>query len=422
MSTDHLDSTDNTSGTEGESSMNLANNGSTQDTSSQNISNSSHHKLGKKFYMVLATIVFIIAFIAFGIYWLLVLRFQQYTDDAYVAGMQVPIIAQTQGNVIEVFFDNTDLVSAGDIMVVLDNTNATLAFESAKHELASAVRQIQTLYQENIGYKATVEEQRILLVQAEQDYKRRIALGNGAISREALQHAAQAVASAKAALEVATQQLRSNEAALLDTEPSQQPAILVAADQVRQAWINLQRTVIRSPVTGYVARRNVQIGSEVSPSTALMVVVPTEPMWVDANFKETQLADIRIGQPVSITSDIYGSNVVYDGVITGLDMGTGSAFSLLPAQNATGNWIKIIQRLPVRIDLKPEQVRENPLRIGLSMNVTVDIKDTSGAVLEVSQRTQPAFKSDVLILNLEEVNRIIEGIITENSYLSLEEK
>lgn len=350
MSTDHLnnDNTDNASDTEKEDSMTIVNNASNEDKSLQNTSSSNHHKPGKKTYMVLATIVFILAFIAFGIYWFLVLRFQQYTDDAYVAGMQVPIIAQTQGNVTEVFFDNTDLVNAGDIMVTLDNTNATLAFESAKHELANAVRQVQTMYQENIGYKAAVEAQRVLLVQAEQDYKRRIALANGAISRENLQHAAQAVASAKAALEVAIQQLRSNEAMLLNTAPSEQPAILVAADQVREAWISLQRTVIRSPVTGYVARRNVQIGSEVSPSTALMVVVPTEPMWVDANFKETQLTNIRIGQPVTITSDIYGNNVVYDGVITGLDMGTGSAFSLLPAQNATGNWIKIIQRLRLK--------------------------------------------------------------------------
>lgn len=376
------------------------------------------HRIGKKTYITLASIIFILAFVVFCIYWFLVLRFQQNTDDAYVVGVQVPIIAQIDGNVTEVFFDNTDLVNAGDTMVVLDKTNATLAYESAKYELANAVRQIQTLYQENIAYKAEIDEQRVLLAQAEQNYKRRIPLGvNDAISKETLQHAKEAVQIARASLAVAIQKLKSNEAVLLDTEPNKQPSILAAANKVREAWINLERTVVRAPVTGYVARRNVQVGDEVSPTSTLMAIVPTEPMWVDANFKETQLENIRIGQPVKMTSELYGSNVVYDGTVTGLDMGTGSAFSLLPAQNATGNWIKIVQRLPVRVDLNPGQLKDNPLRIGLSMNVTVDIKNASGAVLEITRRTEPAFKSDILVLDLDQVNNIIEKIIEENSFI-----
>lgn len=375
------------------------------------------HHVGKKTVMVLATMAFLLAFIAFGVYWFTVMRFQENTDDAYVAGMQVPIVAQTQGNVKEVFFENTDLVNAGDIVVVLDNTNAMLSYESAKFELANSVRQTQTLYQENIAYIAQIEEQKIVLAQAERDYKRRIPLGGkGAISKEDLQHAKESVQIARASLEATIQKLKSNEALLLNTKPSEQPSILAAANQVREAWINLERTVIRSPVTGYVARRNVQIGSEVSPQSSLMVIVPLEPMWIDANFKETQLENIRIGQTVTVTSEIYGTNVVYNGTITGLDMGTGSAFSLLPAQNATGNWIKIVQRLPVRVDLNPEQLKDKPLRIGLSMNVTVDIKDTSGPVLEMKKRTQAAFKSDVLVLDLEPVNKIIAEIIKENTF------
>ncbi|KLN95737.1 multidrug efflux MFS transporter periplasmic adaptor subunit EmrA [Moellerella wisconsensis] len=370
----------------------------------------------RKFWLVLASIIFILLFLAYGVYWFMVLRFQEYTDDAYVSGVQVPIIAQTNGNVTQINYENTDLVKAGDVLVILDKTNAQLSYEQAKHELANAVRQTQERYINNDEYKAEIRKNEISLSQAQKDYQRRATLGQkGTISKEDLQHAKEAVQLAQAALDISIQQYNANQALLRNTPLKNQPAIQQAADNVRNAWIALQRTEIRSPMSGFVSRRNVQIGSEVSPQSSLMAIVPTQPVWVDANFKETQLANVRIGQPVSMTSDFYGSDVVYHGTVVGLDMGTGSAFSLLPAQNATGNWIKVVQRLPVRVELDPEQVAKYPLRIGLSMNATIDIKNQEGPVLAQVQRTTPVFESDVLILDLSPVNNVIDNIINNNS-------
>lgn len=372
----------------------------------------------KNLILIMTTVLFGLVAVAVVIYWFLVLRFEQSTNDAYVQGMQVPIVAQNSGNVTEVYFDNTDLVHAGDIVVKLDDTNAKLIFENAKYQLATAVRQVETLYQQNVAYRLAIDEAKISLQQAQTDFDHREKLNRtGAVSVETYQHAKDALELAQANYNVALQNLKTNETQLLTTEPSQQPTILAAANNVREAWIALDRTIIRSPVTGYVARRSVQIGSEVSPTLPLMVVVPSKPMWIDANFKETQLKDIRIGQAVTLTSDFYGKEITFEGKVTGLDMGTGSAFSLLPAQNATGNWIKVVQRLPVRIDFDSDEILEKyPLRIGLSMNITVDIRDKNGPALEVTQRKNPAFKSNVLIPDLTEVNQLIDQIIQENRY------
>lgn len=367
-------------------------------------------------WMIIATVIFVLLFVAYGVYWFLVLRFQEYTDDAYVSGLQIPIVAQTTGNVTQVNFENTDLVKAGDVLVVLDKTNAQLAYEQAKHDLASTVRKTKELYINGDQYQAQIQQNRVSLAQAQKDYQRRAALGrSGTISKEDLQHSQEAVQLAQAALDISIQQYNANRALLRNTALKNQPAVQQAADSVRSAWINLQRTEIKSPMTGYVSRRNVQVGSQVSPQSSLMAIVPVQPVWVDANFKETQLENVRIGQPVTINSDFYGSNVSYKGTVMGLDMGTGSAFSLLPAQNATGNWIKVVQRLPVRVELDPEQVAKYPLRIGLSMNVTIDIKDQNGPVLSEVQRTTPAFESDVLVLKLNDVDQVIDTIISDNA-------
>lgn len=367
-------------------------------------------------WMIIATVIIVLLFVAYGTYWFLVLRFQEYTDDAYVSGLQIPIVAQTTGNVTQVNFENTDLVKAGDVLVVLDKTNAQLAYEQAKHDLASTVRKTKELYINGDQYQAQIQQNRVSLAQAQKDYQRRAALGrSGTISKEDLQHSQEAVQLAQAALDISIQQYNANRALLRNTALKNQPAVQQAADSVRSAWINLQRTEIKSPMTGYVSRRNVQVGSQVSPQSSLMAIVPVQPVWVDANFKETQLENVRIGQPVTINSDFYGSNVSYKGTVVGLDMGTGSAFSLLPAQNATGNWIKVVQRLPVRVELDPEQVAKYPLRIGLSMNVTIDIKDQNGPVLSEVQRTIPAFESDVLVLKLNDVDQVIDTIISDNA-------
>ena len=376
----------------------------------------SNKKRRRKTWLTILTVIFVVIGIAYLAYWFLVLRHHQETDDAYVTGNQVQINAQVSGSVTKVYFDGTDLVKAGDILVTLDRTDAEQAYEKAKTALANSVRQTHQLIINGKQYQANIQLRKTELNKATDDYKRRQVLGSvNAIGREELQHAQDAVESAKAALDVAIQQYNANQALILNTPLEKQPAIQQAAAQVRDAWLALERTQIRSPITGYVSRRSVQVGAQITPSTPLMAVVPDNQLWIDANFKETQLAGMRIGQPATVISDMYGDDVVYKGKVVGLDMGTGSAFSLLPAQNATGNWIKVVQRLPVRIELDAKQIAEHPLRIGLSTLVTVDTANADGLVLANNVRKTPAYESNVLTLNLEPVNQVIAEIIQANA-------
>lgn len=373
-------------------------------------------KQQRKRVLSLLTFIFVVLGCAWLVYWFLVLRHHQSTDDAYVAGNQIQIMAQVSGSVTHVNVDNTDFVKQGQVLVELDPTDAQQAFERAKTGLANSVRQTHQLIINSKQYQANIELRQTELNKAQSDLSRREALGSAnAIGREEVQHARDAVATAKAALEVARQQYQANQAMILDTPLEKQPAIQQASVEMRDAWLALQRTKIVSPIDGYVSRRSVQIGARISSTSALMAVVPANHLWVDANFKETQLANMRIGQPATVIADIYGDDVVYQGKVVGLDMGTGSAFSLLPAQNATGNWIKVVQRLPVRIEIDPRQVAEHPLRIGLSALVNVDTANTEGSALAETSRTTPAYQSDALTLDLTPVNQEISAIIQANA-------
>ncbi|MCL6353826.1 multidrug efflux MFS transporter periplasmic adaptor subunit EmrA [Pectobacterium polaris] len=373
-------------------------------------------KQQRKRVLSLLTFIFVVLGCAWLVYWFLVLRHHQSTDDAYVAGNQIQIMAQVSGSVTHVNVDNTDFVKQGQVLVELDPTDALQAFERAKTGLANSVRQTHQLIINSKQYQANIELRQTELNKAQSDLSRREALGSAnAIGREEVQHARDAVATAKAALEVARQQYQANQAMILDTPLEKQPAIQQASVEMRDAWLALQRTKIVSPIDGYVSRRSVQIGARISSTSALMAVVPANHLWVDANFKETQLANMRIGQPATVIADIYGDDVVYQGKVVGLDMGTGSAFSLLPAQNATGNWIKVVQRLPVRIEIDPKQVAEHPLRIGLSALVNVDTANTEGSALAETSRTTPAYQSDALTLDLTPVNQEISAIIQANA-------
>ena len=374
-------------------------------------------KKGKrKGALLLLTLLFIVIAVAYGIYWFLVLRHFEETDDAYVAGNQVQIMAQVSGSVTKVWADNTDYVKQGDVLVTLDATDAQQAFEKAQTALASSVRQTRQLMINGKQLQASIELQRTALAQAQTDLNRRVPLGNAnLIGREELQHARDAVATAQAQLDVAIQQYNANQAMILDTRLEDQPAVKQAAAELRNAWLALQRTKIVSPITGYVSRRAVQPGAQISPTTSLMAVVPATGLWVDANFKETQIAHMRIGQTATVVSDLYGDEVKYTGKVVGLDMGTGSAFSLLPAQNATGNWIKVVQRLPVRIELDAKQLSDHPLRIGLSTLVNVDTTNRDGQVLSSQVRTSPAYESNARELDLKPVNTLIENIVKANA-------
>ena len=374
-------------------------------------------KRGKrKGLLLLLTLLFVVIAVAYGIYWFLVLRHFEETDDAYVAGNQVQIMSQVSGSVTKVWADNTDFVQKGDVLVTLDETDARQAFEKAQTQLATSVRQTRQSIINSKQLQASVELKKTALAQAQSDLNRRVPLGSAnLIGREELQHARDAVASAQAALDVAVQQYNANQAIVLDTPLEEQPAVKQAATEVRNSWLALQRNKIVSPLTGYVSRRAVQPGAQISVTTPLMAVVPATNLWVDANFKETQLAHMRIGQSATIISDFYGDEVEYKGKVVGLDMGTGSAFSLLPAQNATGNWIKVVQRLPVRVELDAQQLSDHPLRIGLSTTVKVDTSARDGAVLAKQARTTPAYESNAREINLEPVNTLINNIVKANA-------
>ncbi|AKJ41467.1 multidrug efflux MFS transporter periplasmic adaptor subunit EmrA [Pragia fontium] len=373
-------------------------------------------KQTRKMALTIAAVLFILLGTGYAIYWFVALRHHQTTDDAYVAGNQIQIMAQISGNVTTIHVDNTDLVKQGEVLLTLDPTDAQQAFERAKTSLANSVRQTHQLIINNRQLQANIELKKTALSQAQADLTRREALGKAAvIGKEELQHARDAAASAKAELEVALQQYNSNNALVLNTPVEQHPSVLHASSQLRDAWLTLQRTKVVAPITGYISRRSVQVGSQIAVGTPLMVIVPADQIWVDANFKETQLANMRIGQPVTIISDFYGDDVEFNGTVAGLDMGTGSAFSLLPAQNATGNWIKVVQRLPVRIELDPQQVAQHPLRIGLSMDVTVNTSDKNGLVLAEKPRQGVAYQTDALTYDLTPVNHLIADIIQANS-------
>ena len=350
-------------------------------------------------------------------YWYFFIKGFEETEDAYVSGNQVMISAQVAGNISKINVDNMDPVQAGDVLLELDDTNAKLSFEQAKSNLANAVRQVSQLNYTVKQLKSAVRANEITLAQAQGNLNRRVQLvKDGAIDKESFQHAKEAVELAKANLMTSQNQLEANQALLLDGPLSEQPQIQSAVSNLKQAWLNLERTKIRSPIKGYVARRNAQVGQAVSVGGALMAVVTTDQMWLDANFKETQLTHMRIGQPVKIHFDLYGKDKTFDGKVVGIEMGTGSAFSLLPTQNATGNWIKVVQRVPVRIQLDPQQLAENPLRIGLSATVKVDVSDSQGETLRNQAPTTTLYSTNVLQYDESAVNNLIESIIRDNSY------
>ena len=377
---------------------------------------SASKKKKRKSVLIVLALIFVLIGIAWGVYWFLVLRHFQETDDAYVAGNQVQVMAQVSGSVNKVWFEDTDFVKKGDVLVSLDKTDAEQTFEKAQTALATSVRQTHQLMINGKQYQASITLQQTALAQAEADLKRREPLGAAnLIGREELQHARDAVATAKAQLDVAIQQYNANQAMILNTSLENQPAVQQSAAELRDAWLALQRTEIRSPMDGFISRRSVQVGSQISTSTPLLAVVPATNLWVDANFKETQLAGVRIGQPATVVADIYGDEVVYQGKVVGLDMGTGSAFSLLPAQNATGNWIKVVQRLPVRIELNQDDIARHPLRIGLSTLVKIDTTSKEGSALATSARQQAAYSSNALAIDLAPVNQLITDIVRANA-------
>lgn len=335
----------------------------------------------RRWLIALAAVV-AAAVIAWALYWLLVARFHTTTNDAYVAGDLVAITSREPATVLAVHADDTQSVQRGQLLVEFDPARAQVAMQAAEAELALTVRNVRAQFARVDQYEAQLAAARVQLAQAQEDSRRRAASAEGgAASAEEIRHAADAVTAARAALRAAGSELSQARSMIEGASVDDNPAVLAAIARLRDAAITLSHMRLTAPVDGVVARRNVQIGQHVAPGTPLMAVVPLAGVWIDANFKEDQLEDVRVGQPATITTDMFGSRVVYHGRVLGLGAGTGAAFALLPPQNASGNWIKIVQRLPVRVALDATQLREHPLRIGLSVTVQIDTRDTSGPLM-----------------------------------------
>jgi membrane fusion protein (multidrug efflux system) len=320
----------------------------------------------------------------------LVGRYYQSTDDAYISSDLLQITSEVPGTVIAVNVDDTQSVERGQALAELDPADAQVAINGAEAQLARAVRNVRGLFAQRDQLQAQIAQRVADLKRVQDDLQRRQGLlSDGAVSGEELSHSRDAVAVARAGLDAAREQLNATEAQIQGTTIETHPQVLDAEAAVRNAALSLHRTELRAPVSGVIAKRTVQVGQRVAAGSPLMALVPLDDVWVDANFKEVQLRSMRVGQPVTLHADLYGNDVVFHGRLAGVSAGSGSAFALLPAQNASGNWIKIVQRIPVRITLEPRELKAHPLRVGLSMTAEVDVHDTSGPVVSSQVRSLP---------------------------------
>ena len=362
-----------------------------------------------------AVAVLVVAALTAAWWWLYASHYQN-TDDAYVAGDLISVMSQVNGTVVAIDADETDQVRAGQELVRLDATDAGIALQDAEQQLARTVRQTRTLFANRDQLAAVAAQRRADLERALADFNRRKDVAaSGAVSAEELGHARDALNAARDALTAAQKNLAASAALVGRTGIADNPDVQAAATVVERAWLALQRTRVRAPVTGYVARRGVQLGERIAAGGPLMAVVPLERLRVEANFREVQLRHMRIGQPVTVIADLYGGGVEYHGTVAGLGLGTGAAFALLPAQNATGNWIKVVQRVPVRIALEARELAAHPLRVGLSTSASVDVRDDSGPQLAPAPRQDPVLTTRVYDIDRSEVTARIARIIGENS-------
>ncbi len=382
----------------------------------------------QRFLTILLVVVLGVAALV-GAYYLMFVRGYVSTDNAYVNGNIVQVTAQTGGTIVAVNADETDAVTAGSALVNLDPVDAKVMLARAENALARSVRETRGTFASTAGLSAFVKARqadvaraRAEVARATQDVERRIALASeGGVSAEELAHARSALLAAEASLSAALagateagQNLSANEARIEGSVVATNPAVLQAAAELKEAYIAFKRTTVLAPATGIVAKRAAQLGARVQPGQMLATIVPLNEIWVDANFKEAQLETLRIGQPVTLEADFYGSSVEFHGKVAGLGAGTGSAFSVLPAQNATGNWIKVVQRVPVRIALDPAELEAHPLRIGLSMAVTVDTRDESGPAIAGQPATQSRYSTTVFDGIEAEADAHVQQVIAAN--------
>jgi membrane fusion protein (multidrug efflux system) len=366
----------------------------------------------------LPTILLICALVgigAFAIDYFIIATDEVETTDAYVNGNLVRLTPQVSGTVIAINTDETQFVKSGQVLVRLDPHDTEVSLAQARASLGQTVRDVAQLFAQEARDRAAVSAQQSLLSQAAQDLERdRSVFAVHGVSDETLKHDEHAVHGARAALEQAQATLASTRAQIVGADPATHPRVLQAEANLRAAWLAAARTRVVAPVSGYVVRRSVQLGQQVSPSTEMLAIVPVESVWIDANFKENQLRSLRIGQPVRVSADMYGSRVIYHGKVLGLHAGTGSALAVLPAQNASGNWIKIVQRLPVRVGLDPEELAHHPLLLGLSTTVHVNIHDQQGAALSQQPAWEAAVNTDAYAGQIAGADAEIQAILINN--------
>jgi membrane fusion protein (multidrug efflux system) len=370
----------------------------------------------RRFVLFAITAAFLVAGLAYAAYYTLVLSGRADTDNAYVGGNLVTVSSQVAGSVIEIGADETQMVQAGTELIKLDPADAAVALNQAEARLATVVRQQRERYSNVDQFDSVIAQRSVELKAAEDDLARRLPLAaDHTISGEDIAHARRAVDNARAALDVARKQLGAARAGVSGVSLAQHPYVLAARADYIAAWLASRRNAIVAPVSGYVAKRSVQVGSRITPGAPLLTIVPLDQLWVEANFKESELRDIRVGQPATVEADMYGGKVAFHGKVLGLSAGTGSAFSLLPAQNASGNWIKVVQRVPVRIALDPKELAAHPLRVGLSATASVDITQKGGGALGAVNTPAPAhYATTALNQPLEEARAATDAIVAKN--------
>ncbi|MDI1350456.1 efflux RND transporter periplasmic adaptor subunit [Aquabacterium sp.] len=384
---------------------------------------------GRKKALTLVAAAVVLGGIGYGAYYALVANHFEHTDNAYVQANVVQITPQVAGTVVAIAADDTDKVKAGQVLVKLDQADARVALDQAQAQLAQTVREVRTLFANNGSLEAQIRlrqadvtRTQTEVARAQDDVNRRAPLlASGAVGKEEYNHATaqlaaarSAQAGAESALSAAREQLMSNQSLTDGTTVDQHPNVARAAARVRETYLALQRAALPAPVDGYVAKRSVQVGQRVQAGSPVMALVTLDQPWVDANFKESQLQRIRIGQPATLTADVYGQKVTYHGKVVGLGAGTGAAFSLLPAQNATGNWIKVVQRVPVRLSLDEAEVKAHPLRVGLSMEVEVDVAQQDGPVLAQNPREHAVAQTAVFDALQKDADALVRRIIDAN--------
>lgn len=373
-----------------------------------------HFQQHRNYHLVLVTVIALLVAGTYAFYWFHFSHKFVVTNDAYVAGNLIPLKAQTSGTVVDVRVDNTQFVKQGDVLIRLDGLQAQVSLEQAQANLAQSVREVEMLFSKSAMLRQKLAAKDAILHRSQRDLARYQSVAtDGVVSDQQIENTQFQVREQDAEVAQLRAELGGAEALIQNTSPADNPKVLQAIAQVKQAYLDNARQEIVAPVSGYVAKRSVQIGDQVRPETSLMIIVPLNYLWVEANFLENELVNVQPGQPVEITVDLYGSKVVYHGDVLGLAAGTGSVFGLLPPDNATGNYIHIVERVPVRIGLKAEELQANPLRPGLSSFVRIDTSSKGQSVLQPITPTIN-YQTDVYSHQLKNADVLIRDIIEKN--------